>query len=223
MNITHNKTLSSTHPDGLSQGEMAYARLLAAISNGVYAPGDRLKEVDVANTLNLSRTPVREAFRTLEADGIIEHKARIGAVIRTLGRTEVVELYEMRIVLETTAASMAAKHASPVEIEQLDELNSQILAAINDPQQAASINQKFHQCIYLAARNRFLLESARSLNNALMLLGPTTFEGEQRIKAVVNQHQQIVDAIRTGDTEAAGQAAEVHLQASMRHRLKYSL
>lgn len=203
----------------MSQGEVAYARLLGAIKGGVFRPGDRLREVEVAHRLELSRTPVREALRKLEADGIVEHRARIGAVIRTLGHTEVVELYEMRAVLERTAAQMAAKHASAAEVDVLEDLNAQIGAALEDPETAAALNQDFHRGIYRATRNRFLSEAARTLNNALMLLGPTTLADAARIKVVCAQHKDILDAIRAHDAKAAGTFAETHLATSLRHRL----
>ncbi len=203
----------------MSQGELAYERLYSAIRSGELLPGDRLRETDLATRFSLSRTPVREAFRRLEADGIIEHRPRIGAVIRALSHAEVVELYEMRLVLERTAAEMAAKHAAPAEIDELSELNA-TLGAAKTPRKAAEINQHFHRCIYLAARNRFLMDTARALNNALMLLGPTTLDDEMRISIVVKQHQSIIEAIEAGDQEGAGAAAEAHLQASLRHRLK---
>ncbi len=203
-----------------SQGEIAYLRLHAAIKAGQFQPGDRLRETDVAARLSLSRTPVREALRKLESDGIVEHRARIGAVIRSLSHPEVVELYEMRVVLERTAAEMAAKHASPAEIDVLEDMNTQIRAVRDDMQAASALNQDFHRCIYLATRNRFLLESARALNNALMLLGPTTLVDDARIKVVCEQHGVIIEAIRDGDVERAGNAAQTHLQTSLRHRLK---
>ena len=126
----------------------------------------------------------------------------------------------MRAVLERTAAEMAAKHASQAEIDALEDMNRQILATGDDAQAASAINQDFHRSIYLATRNRFLLESARTLNNALMLLGPTTLADEARIKTVCQQHDEIIEAIRNGDTSAAGIASETHLQTSLRHRLK---
>ena len=204
----------------MSHGELAYHRLLTAIQSGDFQPGDRLRETDVAARLDLSRTPVREAFRRLEADGIVEHKARIGAVIRSLSHTEVVELYEMRLVLERTAAELAARHAVVAEIDEMEDLNAAIAQATDNPSKAAGINQGFHRCIYLAARNRFLVESARALNNALMLLGPTTLADRDRIATVCRQHADIIDAIRSRDVEAAGASAEAHLQTSLRHRLK---
>jgi len=211
--------MNAPETQDMSQGDAAYAKLHQAIEDGVFVPGDRLRETDVAQRLSLSRTPVREALRKLEADGIVEHRPRIGAVIRTLDHTEVVELYEMRIVLERTAAEMAAKHCSEAELHELESLNAAICNTVDDPTRAAALNQKFHRCIYLATRNRFLLESARALNNALMLLGPTTLADADRIKIVGQQHRDIIDAIRAGDIEAAGASAEAHLQTSMRRRL----
>jgi len=204
-------------PD-MSQGETAYARLLEAIRTGAFVPGDRLRETDVAARLDLSRTPVREALRRLEADGIVEHRPRLGAIIRRLSHGELVELYEMRSVLERTAAGMAAKHASAAEIAALRDLNTAISASA--PSRAAALNQDFHRGIYLATRNRFLLDAARALNNALMLMGPTTLDDPARIAVVSKQHAAILDAIAAGDAQAAGDAAEAHLQTSLVHRLK---
>ena len=204
----------------LSQGGQAFAKLMRAIETGVYQPGDRLREAEIADRLSLSRTPIREALRRLEAENIIEHRPRVGAVIRSLGQAEVVELYEMRLVLERTAAEMAAKHAAEAEVDALGALNDEISAAGADASKAAAVNQKFHQAIYLAARNRFLLDAARAMNNALLLLGPTTLADADRIATVAHQHAQIIEAIGAGDIEDAGAAAEAHLQTSLRYRLK---
>lgn len=203
-----------------SSGALAYDKVMDSLRSGVFRPGDRLREEDVGDRLNLSRTPVREALRRLEAEGIIEHRPRQGAVIRQLAHAEVVELYEMRIVLERTAAEMAAKHGADAEFDTLDDLNQKIADERDNPAIAAAINQEFHTGLYLACRNRFLLEAARSLNNSLLLLGPTTFTDEARIDIVVRQHQAIIAALRDGDAEAAGAAAEAHLNTSLRERLK---
>ncbi|MBW4709730.1 GntR family transcriptional regulator [Roseobacter sp. YSTF-M11] len=203
-----------------SSGEAAYEALIAAIQTGVYAPGHRLREEDVGERLKLSRTPVREALRRLEADGIVEHRPRIGAIVRQLDHAEIVELYEMRVVLERTAAELAARHGTDAEFDTLDDLNQEIATERGNPARAAAINQEFHRGLYLACRNRFLLEAARALNNSLMLLGPTTFTDEERVDTVVRQHQMILDALRAGDIEGAGAAAEAHLQTSLRQRLR---
>ncbi|MEM9435271.1 MAG: GntR family transcriptional regulator [Pseudomonadota bacterium] len=203
----------------LSHGDAAYAAILTAIRAGDYAPGDRLRETDIAKRVGLSRTPIREALRKLESDGIVEHRPRVGSVVRQLRHSEVVELYEMRLVLERTAAELAAKHAVDAQVAELEAINTSIAGSLADPPAAAALNQQFHQMLYRAARNRFLLEAASSLNNALMLLGPTTLADEERISTVCRQHQQIIDGIRASDEEAAGAAAEAHLEGSLRHRL----
>ncbi|MEO1563032.1 MAG: GntR family transcriptional regulator [Pseudomonadota bacterium] len=204
----------------VSSGAAAYEALLKAISDGTLKPGDRLREVEVSKLLNLSRTPVREALRRLESDGIVEHQPRIGAAVRQLSHSEIVELYEMRVVLERTAAEMAAKHASEAEIDTLEGLNRDIAESRNDPVAAAAINQSFHKALYQACRNRFLLDAASGLNNSLILLGITTFTDEARIDTVVRQHQDVIDALRARDPTRAGEAAEAHLQTSLRKRLK---
>ena len=203
-----------------SSGSTAYDAVMQAIRQGVFRPGDRLREEDVGARLDLSRTPVREALRRLEADGIVEHRPRQGAVIRQLDHSETVSLYEMRVVLERTAAELAAKHGVAAEFDALDDLNAQIAAERANPARAAAINQDFHRGLYLACRNRFLLEAARALNNSLLLLGATTYTDAHRIDIVVEQHAAIVAALRAGDADSAGKAAAEHLQTSLRARLK---
>ena len=214
------RTQMTTDQTDLSQGGVAFAKLMQAIETGIYQPGDRLREVEIAERLSLSRTPIREALRRLEAENIVEHRPRVGAAIRRLRQAEVVELYEMRLVLERTAAEMAAKHSVEAEVDALAALNTDIAESGDDAAMAAAINQKFHRAIYLAGRNRFLLDAARAMNNALLLLGPTTLADAERIATVTHQHSQIIDAISAGDIEGAGAAAEAHLQTSLRYRLK---
>jgi DNA-binding GntR family transcriptional regulator len=84
----------------IPQGQTAYRRLLDDIRNGALLPGARLRETELAERLGISRTPVREAIRQLEADGLVTHLPRQGATIRSLDHGEVIELYEMRAVLE---------------------------------------------------------------------------------------------------------------------------
>ncbi|MCK0149343.1 GntR family transcriptional regulator [Marivita sp. S6314] len=203
-----------------SSGNAAYDALLDLLRSGAISPGDRLREEDVAQQLNLSRTPVREALRKLEAGGIVEHRPRIGAVIRSLSHTEIVELYEMRIVLERTAARMAAQHGSDAEFDTLDAMNREIDTRRDAPSVGAAINQDFHRTLYLAARNRFLLSSAQTINSALLLLGRTTYLDPDRMSVVVDQHNDIITALRNRDGAAAEAAAEAHLQTSLRYRLR---
>ena len=198
----------------------AYDQIFAAIEKGELRPGDRLFETELAKQYGVSRTPIREAIRRLEADGVVEHKPRVGAVVRTLGQQEIVELYEMRIVLETTAATMAAKHAAAAEIRTLQSLNADMQEAAEDPTRVAILNRTFHRCIMQAARNQFLSHSYHALSHALILLGKTTLETPTRVATIVAQHADIITGLREGDPDAAAEAMRVHMEASLDHRLK---
>ena len=111
------------------QSDEAYRRLIEEIRRGELLPGARLRETDLAVRLGISRTPVREAIRQLEADGLVVHLPRQGASIRSLDYAEIAELYEMRAVLEGTAARLAARSASDMELAELSALNEEFAAA----------------------------------------------------------------------------------------------
>lgn len=206
--------------DKPSNSDKAYSKLYDAIRSGQLAPGARIRETEIAERVGLSRTPVRDAIKRLEAEGIIEHRPHIGAVVKSLSHQEVVELYEMRTVLERTAAAMAAKHASKAEILELRELNTAMASASDNPLEASRINELFHNCIVNAARNRFLLTSFQALSNALMVLGPTTLEGAARVKSVCDKHEAIIKALEAGDEAQASEAAATHIETSLAYRLK---
>lgn len=203
-----------------SPGDSAYGAVLRAIRAGDLKPGDRVREAELAGKLGLSRTPIREALRKLETQGIIEHRPRIGAIVRQLSHSEVVELYEMRVILERTAAEMAAQHSTAAELEEIADLNVALARKGATPRMAAALNARLHECIALAARNRFLLDALGTLANSSLLLGPTTLDDDARVSTVVVQHDAIIDALRAGDRLAAGQAAALHIETSLRHRLK---
>ena len=197
-----------------------YQQLINAIEKGDLRPGDRMLETELASRFGVSRTPIREAIRRLETDGLVVHKPRIGAVVRVLTQQEIVELYEMRIVLEATAAQMAAKHCSNAETRTLQDLNDQMLAHSKDPFAVATLNRKFHTCIFNAARNRFLAQSYNSLSYSLILLGKTTLETDERVQNVYAQHEAIIGALISGDTEIASEFMRLHMETSLDHRLK---
>ncbi|MEM6974498.1 MAG: GntR family transcriptional regulator [Pseudomonadota bacterium] len=216
----HDPPDESADGTGPTRGELAYARLHDAIRAGTFSPGERMREIDIAARLGLGRTPVRDALRRLEAEGVIEHRPRIGAVVRRLDHAEIVELYEMRRVLERTAAEFAAQHATPVEIAEITDLNDSLLTHRDDPAVAARLNAILHRAIYSAGRNRFLMEAARGMANTLMLLGPTTLDDGARVEEVHAQHRAIITALAAHDAEAAGRAAVAHIDTSLRHRLR---
>lgn len=201
------------------QGNTAYDRLLTELREGRLNPGDRLRETELAERLGMSRTPVREAIRKLEADNIVSHVARQGATIRRLDYAEVMELYEMRAVLEGTAARLAARAASDIEIEELIEMNQQ-MAKLGSAPEAFILNRQFHAALLDAAKNRFLARSIHTLQKALMILGPTTLTEPDRAEKAVEEHFGILDAIKARDGALAEAAMRAHIEAAQRVRVR---
>ncbi|WP_163269472.1 GntR family transcriptional regulator [Chelativorans alearense] len=202
------------------QGQGAYAQLLGDIRSGRLLPGARLREIEIATRLGISRTPVREAIRRLEADGLVSYLPRIGAVVRQLSYPEVMELYEMRWVLEGTAARLAARSASGVEIEELAEINAEMIREGQTPQELVTLNRQFHNTLIAAARNRYLVRSVRAIETTLLILGPTTMEDPARVSAAVEEHQAVVNALRGRDEAAAEAMMRAHIESAQRTRLR---
>lgn len=208
-----------TDDDSTAHGNAAYSRLLSELREGRLNPGDRLRETELADRLGVSRTPVREAIRQLEADGIVTHIPRQGAAIRTLDYAEVMELYEMRAVLEGTAARLAARAASEIEIEELIDMNQQMATLGNAPE-AFILNRQFHGALFDAAKNRFLARSIRALQMALLILGPTTLTDPDRAAKAVEEHVGVLDAIKARDGALAEIKMRAHIEAAQRVRVR---
>lgn len=201
------------------QGNAAYGALLMEIREGRLSPGDRLRETDLAARFGVSRTPVREAIRQLEADGLVTHLARVGATVRKLDYSEVMELYEMRSVLECTAARMAARVASDVEISELKAISDDI-ANSGSGDEASRLNRQFHSALLEAAKNRFLIKSMLALQKTMLILGRTTLADEDRYKSALLEHKDILDALEARDGDAAERAMRAHIAAGQRARIR---
>jgi len=205
--------------DDAPQGNSAYRRLLDEIRDGTLVPGARLRETELADRFGVSRTPVREAIRQLEADGLVVHLPRQGATIRQLDYTEVMELYEMRTVLEGTAARLAARAASDMELDELAALNTE-LAATADTAKVYDLNRQFHMTLLDAAKNRYLVKSVNALQKTLLILGPTTLIEPVRATNAVTEHEVVLAALRDRDGVRAETAMRAHIEAAHRVRLR---
>lgn len=203
-----------------SRAQHAYQKLLDAIRSGELKPGQRIREVELAGWLKISRTPVREAIRRLESEGLVQSVAHKGMVVAELDYQAVMELYQMREVLEGTAAALAAKHASEAEIYALREIFNQEVALTDDPAAQALKNQAFHNALYHAAHNRYLLKSLNSLRDSLTLLGATTYQVSGRNQQALEEHERILDAIAKGDSVAAEHAARDHIRSAQQARIR---
>ncbi|MEM7171812.1 MAG: GntR family transcriptional regulator [Pseudomonadota bacterium] len=202
-----------------SRADHVREEIRGAIQSGRYKPGERIREAEVADWLKVSRTPVREALRRLESEGLLTFESWRGVVVADLDRQQISELYAMREVLEGAAARLAARHIDEGEIELLDLLLERADETAGADELAA-VNRQFHETIYAAAHNRYLVQTLAQLRNALALLRGTTFSIPGRAAAAAEEHRVIVSAIRERDPDKAEAAARSHIRAAQRARLR---
>lgn len=205
---------------GESLGEFAYRVMREALRSGMFRSGEHLREADVAQWLEISRTPVREAFHRLIAEGLLANGPWNGVMVAELDAHELVQLYAVREALEGTAASLAAQHATPAEVKRLFEIAAAEARASNDPERLVVINGDLHQTIYAAAHNRYLLQSVNTVVDTLGLLRHSTFVLPGSIESAHRQHLQIITAIRDRKPVEAEQLARAHIRHALAMRLQ---
>lgn len=224
MNImTSGDVGSGTEEDGRpgrGRSDWAYERLHEAIREGALEPGQRVMETEVSAWLRVSRTPVREAMRRLLAEGLLEHAANGGLAVTLYDLRAISEFYATRERLEGAAAALAAEHADPTERRILSAMLDAMRALPGDPRAHARENQAFHEQIYRAAHNRFLLKSLRALLNFVPLLGRTTYHAPDRIEEAQAEHAEIVEAILARDPQRAEEAARRHIRHAYNSRVR---
>ena len=210
---------SSPAPPGTSLSRFAYDRLRADIRARRVLPGQRMREIDIADQLGISRTPVREALKKLAAEGLLEQHAARGFVVTEISTDRVLQLYAMREMLEGAAARFAAEQASPLEIQSLRQILSQLSNA-QAPAAAAACNRRLHEAITQASHNMYLLQASGVLRDALDLLGTTTYSMPGRIASGYAENREIVERIAARDADGAERAARRHIQSASALRLK---
>jgi len=204
------------------QGSLAqyvYTQLRHEIRSRQLGSNERLREADIAQRLAVSRTPVREALKRLEAEGMVRFAPPRGFVVVQLSPKQVMELYAMRKVLVGAAARFAAEHASAIEILSMQQVLVQLERA-KAPDEVAALNRRLHDIIVAAAHNEYLFKTSNVLIDALGLLGTTTYSMPGRIKSGLKENKEIVACIARHDADAAGKAAEAHVAAATELRLK---
>lgn len=204
----------------LPRSELAYRHIREAIRSGRFRPGDRLREVDLATELSLSRTPIRQALAKLEANGLIVNDPIRGLMVTELDFSAINELYYIREVLEGTAARLAAQHASDVELSILADLCEQYKAASHDESLLEERNRQFHDMLCQCAHNRYLLGTVAGLYDSLSLLGGSVLTERERADETFKEHEAITEAICRRDPDAAEQAIRDHIRRSQKARLK---
>jgi DNA-binding GntR family transcriptional regulator len=208
---------SSRAAGGLA--EQAYRAIRNAIQEGRLEAGQRVLELELCAWLKVSRTPIREAMRRLQSDGMLVHAPGGGLSVAQHDLRAVAELYDLRERLEGTAAALSARFADATEIHMLQAIVDTQRQLPDDPKVHARENIIFHQHVYRAAHNRFLLKSLQDLHDSLVLLGRTTFAAPGRIAEALGEHQAIVAAIARRDEAEAEALARRHVRRGYELRL----
>jgi DNA-binding GntR family transcriptional regulator len=201
-----------------SRSEFVFASLRDAIWEGRFAPGERIPEEEIARSLGVSRTPVREALQRLQERGLLTVGAGRTLVVAGLTKQQVLELYAMREILEGSAARFAAQHANEAEIDILHRLLDEFDKHRGNPRLLISLNRRFHGAVCEAAHNRYLIQTLDGMHDALALLHSNTFRVPNRTNESDAEHRRIVLAIERRNPDEAETAARDHVRQAQRTR-----
>ncbi|MGI8932558.1 MAG: GntR family transcriptional regulator [Phormidesmis sp.] len=214
-------TLSSRSPIQRRKSlyEQVYSALRAGILTGTFVPGSRLVETQLTEWLNVSRTPLREALRQLQKEGLVIADTS-GLQVATISATDAIELYDCRLVLEKLAVAGACEHASQPQLKALEQCVLQ--AEARDPQDVdvqtllglLDLDYRFHHLIAESSGNRRLVSLLDQLFDAMALLRIQTLQQNPLVLEIRLEHRQVYEAIASRDAATATAAIQLHLLAS---------
>ncbi|MBO4401995.1 MAG: GntR family transcriptional regulator [Selenomonadaceae bacterium] len=193
-----------------------------AIRRGILEPGERLMEVQLADELGISRTPVREAIRKLEQEGYVIMMPRRGTYVSDVSVSDVKEIFEIRSALESLATGLAARRIEQDELETLQSLLIEIEGYIakNDIDKIVETDIKFHELLYKVSRNDRLVAIISNLKEQLARFRTLSMSYPGRLQETLEEHSDMVEAIANGDVSAARDAAEHHMERAEKTLLK---
>lgn len=194
--------------------EIVFETLRDAIINQVLRPGERLMEIQLAEELGVSRTPVREAIRKLELEGLVVMLPRRGAYVAGISMKDILEVFEVRAALEALAASLAAERITD---EELDEMERQLVketeeTEANNLRNIVEIDTTFHDLLYKAARNERLVNFVNLLQEQLHRFRSASLARPGRSKTALEEHRKILEAIAARDAKLAERLAREHIE-----------
>ncbi|MGI6413363.1 MAG: GntR family transcriptional regulator [Syntrophomonadaceae bacterium] len=194
--------------------ELVLEAIREAIINGVLKPRERLMEIQLADELGVSRTPIREAFRKLELEGFIVMVPRKGAYVADISFKDIADVFEIRAALEGLASALAAERITDEELEEMERLLVEKAEAIgnNDMERLVEVDTKFHEAIYRASRNQRLFTIINNLREQIQRFRTQSLSYPGRMKQSLDEHRSIVEAIQSRDTALARQVAQEHIE-----------
>lgn len=199
-----------------SLGGKVFQKIREDILNGKYKENDELRENTIAKELGVSRTPVREALRQLELEGLVSIIPNKGAYVNGISNKDIWDIYRIRSMLEGLCARMASEN---IQEKQLDDLEETILLSefqMNkergfNPEQIAGLDSRFHSILYEASGSRILCRVLKDFHNYVKNVRKSSIVSEERARKSIREHRQILRAIKERDGELAEELADEHI------------
>lgn len=195
-------------------GEIVFDYLKNAIISGELKPGERLMEISIAQQLGVSRTPVREAIRKLEKEKFIEMVPRKGAYVSSTTLKDMMDVLEVRRLIEGFASELAAERMSDEGLADLFRTHKAFVKALDeqDTEAMVALDNEFHDLIFAAAENLKLIEIQKSLSEQVMRYRSSYFNEIKNYEELREMHEKIYEAIEKKDAKRAGGVARQHVE-----------
>lgn len=194
--------------------DIVFEHLREAILSGKLEPSTRLMEVQLAEELGVSRTPVREAIRKLELEGLVVMIPRKGAYVADVSLKDVIEVLEIRAGIEGFATSLAAQRMSDSEIVKLKEISNRFKKSLRDQdsEQMVQIDIEFHDYIFQSTSNKKLIQISNSLREQVYRFRKIYITEYNRSEDIIQEHESIIEAISKRNIMAAMENAMKHIE-----------
>jgi DNA-binding GntR family transcriptional regulator len=194
----------------MTKTEAAFLTLRSAIEEGRFRPGERLTLTRLVDELEMSPTPIREAIRLLQAEGLLEHEPHHGVVVAEYSPEKAEEIYRLRGVLEPLATELAVERATPEQVAAIRRLHDALVEAVREGNRTdvAELNADWHRELYAASGSRYLQEFIGRLWTAIPVRAIWL---TRRAERSIAQHEAIMAAIERGDAAAAAECMREHI------------
>jgi DNA-binding GntR family transcriptional regulator len=206
--------------------DRAYQAIREGIVRGTYAQGSHITAQGLATASGLSRTPVREAMRRLHAEGLIRIIPNRGAFVAHWDKTEIEQIYDLRVLLEGFAAESAALRVTPEQLVELREAADEMQALVAQPEPSrdgiAEVNDRFHKAVLKASGNARLQELLNAIVEISLVLSTFRHYQIEELRRSANQHSELVSALEMRDPAWARSVMAAHI-LSARHTLLTTL
>lgn len=211
--------------DKFSLRGRVFHHLREDILSGKYKEGDELKEVAIGEELGVSRTPVREAFRQLELEGLIQIIPNKGAYVTGITEKDVKDIYMIRSLLEGLCARWACEHITDEQMEEMEEniYLSKFHAQKGHLEQLAELDNRFHEILYEACNSKMLEHQLRDFHEYVLRVRKKTLANVNRGPKSNEEHELLMEAIKAKDTDKAEKLANIHMINAYENMVKNGL